>query len=98
MYSVKNTQPGPRGVNSVNGVVLIEVGQTVEVEMTDAEFASAKSTGHFEFDGEVSDELSDMSVAELTELAESSGVMPDEGSGKDGKVLKADIIAAIEAA
>lgn len=38
----------------------------------------------------------DMTRNELEELAEAYGVMPDEGSGVDGAVLKEDILEALE--
>lgn len=39
-----------------------------------------------------------MNKSELEELAEELGVMPEEGSGVDGAVLKEDLEAAVEAA
>jgi hypothetical protein len=42
-----NGSDGPRGVNGVNGLVLIDAGKRAEVEVTEAEFNSAKSTGYF---------------------------------------------------
>lgn len=46
---VTNTQNGPRGLNTKSGPVLVEPGQTVDVELTDAEAKVAKDTGWFEF-------------------------------------------------
>ena len=45
---VTNTQKGPRGLNTVGGPVLIEPGQTFEVEMTAAEHKIAAGTGWFD--------------------------------------------------
>lgn len=39
-----------------------------------------------------------MSVPDLTELATELEVMPETGSGKDGAVVKSDIVAALEQA
>lgn len=47
-----NTQKGPRGLNTVAGPILVEAGQTVEVELSEAELASAGKTGWFEIEGE----------------------------------------------
>lgn len=46
---VTNTQKGPRGLNTKSGPVLVEPGQTVDVEMDDAEHEVAKATEWFEF-------------------------------------------------
>ena len=51
-----------------------------------------------ETDASNGDEYEDMSVEDLEQLATDSGVMPEKGSGKNGAVLKADIIAALRAA
>ncbi|KKZ89059.1 hypothetical protein [Rhizobium phaseoli] len=51
---VKNITNGPKGVNSVDGPVEIPAGETVEVEMTDAEVASSKRMKWFEFSGSAS--------------------------------------------
>lgn len=104
---VKNTAPGLRGLHTVSGFLEIEPGATVDVEMTDGEYASALATGHFEFDGEppaaepvVEDPnaaLDKLSVGELetTATAEGVDVAAIAGTGANGRVLKADIVAAI---
>jgi hypothetical protein len=38
----------------------------------------------------------ELSVDELKAQADALGVTPDEGSGKDGNVLKADLVEAVE--
>lgn len=48
MAVLKNITNGPKGVNAPGGLVLIEAGQTVEVELVEAELASALATGWFE--------------------------------------------------
>lgn len=48
MAVLKNITNGPKGVNAPGGLVLIEAGQTVEVELDDAELASSLATGWFE--------------------------------------------------
>lgn len=48
---ITNIEKGPRGVNTPNGPVLIEPGQTVETELSPAEHKVAKATGWFEFEG-----------------------------------------------
>ncbi|MBX4870588.1 hypothetical protein HJA85_27075 [Rhizobium bangladeshense] len=46
---VKNITNGPKGVNSVDGPVEIGPGETVDVEMSEAEVASSKRMKWFEF-------------------------------------------------
>ncbi|MEH6676139.1 hypothetical protein [Phenylobacterium sp.] len=93
-----NYTSGPKGLNTVNGLVYVERGQTVDVEISEGEAASAKRTGWFsrpkadevEDDGEKG--LADLSVNELKALAESEQI--DLGDA----TKKADIVATIELA
>lgn len=48
---ITNTSQGPRGVNTVEGPVLLEPGQSVDVELSEAEAKVARSTGWFKFGG-----------------------------------------------
>lgn len=52
MLKIKNTQAGPRGVNGVKGPVLIDPGQTVDVEVFAREKEHIDATGWFEVKGE----------------------------------------------
>ncbi|MDX0930582.1 hypothetical protein GOE05_24240 [Sinorhizobium medicae] len=53
---ITNTQPGPRGINTVNGPVLVEPGQTVEVEIFAREKAHIKASKWFEVEGDYTDD------------------------------------------
>lgn len=44
---ITNISPGPRGVNTKQGHVWVEAGQTVDIELEDAEAISAANTGWF---------------------------------------------------
>lgn len=96
-YSVKNTAPGIRGLNAVTGYTELAPGETREgVELTAAEFKSARSTGYFDFGDapepeETTDDL-DTTVAKLRDIAKAENV--DLGT----VTAKADIQAAIRAA
>lgn len=46
---VTNISKGPRGLNAKTGPVLVEVDQTVDVDMSDDELKVSKATGWFEF-------------------------------------------------
>ncbi|WP_426163086.1 hypothetical protein [Sandarakinorhabdus sp. DWP1-3-1] len=107
MVTVKNTQAGPRGINTVAGPVSVDPGATVDVKLSKAEFRSAERTGWFDLDGDAEpdegekapaadvpadDGLEDQTIAQLTELASAEAI--DLGDAK----LKADIVAAIRTA
>lgn len=46
---ITNMQPGPRGLNAISGPVMLDPGQSIDVEMSEAEAKIAKATGWFEF-------------------------------------------------
>lgn len=77
---VTNTQPGPRGLNTLAGNVLVDPGQTVDVELSAAELASARKSGWFEFGAETAQEeeqkriLADLTDDELRTLLADHGV------------------------
>lgn len=91
---VTNTQKGPRGLNTKDGLVLVEPGETVDVELEAAERKVAEGTGWFELgeDAEDGGSLSSLTIPELKALAASEGVDLGDAS------KKTDIIAAIELA
>ncbi|MER8925792.1 hypothetical protein [Mesorhizobium sp. M0859] len=49
---VTNNQAGPRGINTTSGPVLLDPGQTADVEVSSAELKVAKATGWFSFAGQ----------------------------------------------
>ena len=53
---VTNISKGARGLNAKDGPVLVEPGQTVEVEMLDEEAKVSKATGWFEFGSKAADD------------------------------------------
>ena len=71
---VTNTQPGPRGINTVNGPVLVEPGQSVEVEVLESELKVSKGTGWFEFDGEATKEPEKLDREDLKKQADELGI------------------------
>lgn len=46
---IKNITNGPKGVNTPGGPVEIGAGQVADLDLNDAELASSKRTGWFEF-------------------------------------------------
>ena len=46
---ITNIEKGPRGLNTKDGAILVEPGQTVDVELVEAELKVAKATGWFDF-------------------------------------------------
>lgn len=47
MAKFTNYTQGPKGLNTEAGLVYVEAGQTVDVEIGEAEAASAKAAGWF---------------------------------------------------
>jgi len=104
--TVTNGARGLRGLHTVNGFVELEPGQALSVELTEAEFESAESTGYFVFGDALSlpgpvdvDDL-DTTEAKLREIAAAEGIdlSTVTGTGANGRVLKADVQAVIRAA
>ncbi|MDT2022820.1 hypothetical protein [Methylocella sp. CPCC 101449] len=46
---VMNISSGPRGLNGVAGTVLLQPGESQDIEMTEIEERSARRTGNFHF-------------------------------------------------
>jgi hypothetical protein len=91
-----NYTAGPKGLNAVSGLVMVDAGKSVDVEISEAEAASAKATGWFSRpkveDDDAEEGLNGNTVAELKAIAEKEEI--DLGDA----TKKADIIAAIELA
>lgn len=51
MLKLTNKQPGPRGVNALSGPMLVDPGQTVEVEVYEREKEHITASGWFEVKG-----------------------------------------------
>lgn len=49
---IKNTQPGPRGVNTVGGPIIINPGETKSAEVFMREKEHMDASGWFEIDGD----------------------------------------------
>lgn len=56
---ITNISKGPRGVNTASGPVLIETGQTIDAELSEAELKVAKKTEWFEFGNAVATKKTD---------------------------------------
>lgn len=97
MAKFTNTTSGPKGVYATTGLVYVGAGQTSDdLEVSEGELKSAKSTGWFTIEGEAADDgdkgLAGLKVDDLKALALAEEI--DLGDAKS----KADIIAAIELA
>ena len=74
---ITNTQPGPRGINTVNGPVLVEAGQTVEVEIFAREKAHIKASKWFEVEGDYTDDPGVTAAPALKDAAQNVDVELD---------------------
>lgn len=70
---VTNTQKGPRGINTINGPVLIEPGDTVEVEIFAREKAHIEASKWFEVDGDYTDNPVVAGAPALKDAADNAG-------------------------
>lgn len=71
---VTNISKGPRGLNAKDGPVLVEVGQTVDVDMAEAEYKVSKGTGWFEFSGKAEKDDDGLDRDELKAQAKELGI------------------------
>lgn len=51
MLKLTNTQPGPRGFNSVSGPVLVEPGESAEAKVYEREKEHLEAAGWFKITG-----------------------------------------------
>lgn len=98
MITVKNTQPGPRGINTKQGPVLLQPGEQRELDVHPDEVKVSKATGWFDFGGhssskeeEEENDFSKMTVAELKDHLANKGVE------LNGDEKKADLVELAEA-
>jgi len=99
-YDLRNTSKGIRGVNAVSGYREFGPGEVAEgVELSDAEYESAKRTGYFEFGAaakaEAEDETDDAlpgNVPKLKKLAREEGI--DLGTATSAADIQAVILSA----
>lgn len=93
MIKATNLAPGPRGVNTKDGPVMLMPSQTLDLDMTAEEIAVARKTGWFAFEGDsskdVSASLDTMQDEELRALLASKGVQADGRWGHDKLVAEA---------
>ena len=71
---VTNISKGPRGLHSVEGPVLVDPGDTVEIEINEVELKVSKGTGWFEFEGEAADAGEKLDRDELKKQADELGL------------------------
>lgn len=93
MIKVTNIAPGPRGLHTKDGPVMLAPGQTGDVDMVDAEIASAKGTGWFVFEGQSAKETDaaydKMSDDELRAILKDKGIAADGRWGHDKLAIEA---------
>jgi hypothetical protein len=59
---ITNTERGPRGINTINGPVLVEPGQTIEADIFAREQKHIEASGWFSVDGDYTDNPSEVSI------------------------------------
>ena len=93
MIKATNIAPGPRGMHTKDGPVMLMPSQTLDVDMTAEEIAVARNTGWFTFEGDsakdVTASLDTMQDEELRALLAQKGVQADGLWGHDKLVTEA---------
>lgn len=107
IVEITNTARGMRGVNTVEGLAMLAPGETRSLDVPEGELADLPaylSTGAPVAAPVATDPddptaaLDAMTVPALRALAAERGIkLPETGTGGEGRVLKADIVAAIVA-
>ena len=111
IVEITNTDRGPRGVNTADGLVMLAPGESqTGLDVPEAELADLpaylqiadRTPSLAAMCAAIADPgaaLSEMTVPALRALAAERGIkLPETGSGGEGRVVKADIVAAIVAA
>lgn len=95
--TIRNISPGARGVRNPDGeLIMIERGESAEVELSANERKDAEATGYFAFGGdadaieEAGDDLSKLNKGQLLDVATAEGVAVETDDNK------ADLIRKIE--
>lgn len=99
-HTVRNTAPGPRGINTTDGYRELAPNETATVELDDAEFKSASKTGYFHFDAQAkADAKADQAAASgeglPSNMPKLKSIAKAEGVDLTGKTSVADIQKAI---
>lgn len=79
---ITNTQPGPRGINTVNGPVLVDPEQTVEAKVYAREKEHVEASGWFTIEGDYEADHPELGAAAAQVTVTSS-------DGKDGVYIPA---------
>jgi hypothetical protein len=99
-HTVRNTAPGPRGLNTVDGYRELAPNETATVELEEGEFKSADKAGYFHFDSKAKADAKADAAAESGEglpnnMPKLKGIAKAEGVDLTGKTTVADIQKAI---
>jgi hypothetical protein len=81
MAKITNTASGPRGVRTSNGLVMVEPGQTVDVDL-------AKGEELYEGLVEGAGGFDNMTKAELIAHMDERGIAHDDGDNKSALLAK----------
>lgn len=93
--TIRNNAPGARGVRDNSGnLVMIEAGQSADVELSEDEKKDAEATGYFAFGSDAEaiedagDDLSKLSNSRLRAIAEAEGIAVETDDNKADLVRK----------
>lgn len=98
---LRNIALGARGVHTTDGsLVMIEKGETAELDLSDSELRDAKATGYFAF-GDAADadpdDLNALKKADLLAIAEAEGVTIETDDNRSDLIRKIEEVRAANA-
>lgn len=86
---ITNIAPGPRGIHTLAGSVVLNPGQTIDADLSDAELKGSKETGWFEIGKGAAKEEPAGSAYAVTDKGNSWFVITQDGK-EVTKSLRAD--------
>jgi hypothetical protein len=90
--SIRNISEGPRGVyNADGGLVMIEKGETAELDISAAERKDAEASGYFLFGDAAEADPNDLNAlkkADLLAIAEAEGVAIETDDNRSDLIRK----------
>ncbi|KTS09726.1 hypothetical protein SB2_11765 [Methylobacterium radiotolerans] len=93
MIKVTNIAPGPRGIHVGGAIVMLQPGETQDLDVADADAGPARKSGWFMFEGDSAKDkaatVDAMSDDELKALLSNKGVQVDGRWGHDKLVAEA---------
>lgn len=90
--SIRNISAGPRGIYNADGqLVMVEKGETAELDLSAAERKDAETSGYFVFGDAAEADPNDLNIlkkADLLAIAEAEGVAVETDDNRSDLIRK----------